>query len=115
MRQIPGSGAACASRLVGYSPAHNATATNMFQAMPRHIGKRSLIVRFGSKADMVERVGMSALCQKRTYAVQQKGPLFDHLVGALLANIFISSPSQMRTGKGVNTWSSTAATRTTPT
>jgi hypothetical protein len=24
---------------------------------------------------------MSASCQKRTYAVQQKGPLFDHLVG----------------------------------
>src|SRR5215468_7041419 len=33
MHQIPGSGAACASRLVWYSPAHNATATNMFQAM----------------------------------------------------------------------------------
>src|SRR5262245_48236456 len=33
MHQIPGSGAACAGRLVWYSPAHNATATNMFQAM----------------------------------------------------------------------------------
>src|SRR5215831_3785874 len=33
MHQIPGSGAACASRLVWYSPAHNATATNMVQAM----------------------------------------------------------------------------------
>ena len=27
-------------------------------------------------------LGMSALCQKRTDAVQQNGPLFDHLVGA---------------------------------
>src|SRR5262249_19899413 len=33
------------------------------------------------KADMVERVVMSALCHKRTYAVQQRTSLFDHLVG----------------------------------
>jgi len=33
------------------------------------------------KAD-IERRNMSALCQKRTYAVQQKAPLLDHLVGA---------------------------------
>jgi len=33
------------------------------------------------KADIAT-VGMSALCQKRTYAVQQKSCLFDHLVGS---------------------------------
>ena len=33
---------------------------------------------------MVERVGMPALCQKQTYAVQLFGQLLDHLVGALL-------------------------------
>src|SRR6516225_6784672 len=37
---------------------------------PLYTGKRTL----------VERVGMSALCHKRTLAAQQK-PLFDHLVG----------------------------------
>src|SRR5215813_14522578 len=36
MHQIPGSGAACASRLVWCSPAHNATATNMFQMATSH-------------------------------------------------------------------------------
>ena len=55
-------------------------------------------VRFGSKADICTAIAMSALppiadmcsatrmsalCQKRTYAVQQK-TLFDHLVGDLL-------------------------------
>jgi hypothetical protein len=54
-------------------------------------------VRFGRQTDLtVEEVGdvrftpesghrepylaMSALCQKRTYAAQQKAPLFDHLI-----------------------------------
>ena len=53
-------------------------------------------VRFGSKADMCSarhvrftpkrtcapQLGMSALCQKRTHAVQQNGSLFDDFIGA---------------------------------
>jgi hypothetical protein len=31
---------------------------------------------------VADRLGMSALCQKRTYAPQQKAVLLDHLVGA---------------------------------
>src|SRR5207248_10618986 len=31
----------------------------------------------------ISRAVMSALCQKRTHALQQKGMLFDHLVGEL--------------------------------
>src|SRR6516165_2084771 len=34
------------------------------------------------KRTLSDTTGMSALCQKRTYAPQQKTPLFDHLVGA---------------------------------
>ena len=37
-------------------------------------------VRFGPIADMCS--AARALGQKRTHAAQQKGPLFDHLVGA---------------------------------
>src|SRR6516162_4324652 len=36
---------------------------------------------YPQKRTLVERIGMSAKCQKRTHAVQQKG-LFDHLVSA---------------------------------
>jgi len=43
----------------------------------------SAYVRFTPrKRTLVERVGMSALCQKRTHAVHPHGSLFDHLVGA---------------------------------
>ena len=38
----------------------------------------------GQKRTCAVRIGMSALCQKRTYAPQQDRPLFDHLVSALL-------------------------------
>jgi len=38
---------------------------------------------YPQKRTLIERVGMSALCQKQTYAVQQFGQLFDHLVGEL--------------------------------
>jgi hypothetical protein len=37
---------------------------------------------YPQKRTSVERVGMSALRQKRTHAVQQKGLLFEHRVGA---------------------------------
>src|SRR6516164_5037912 len=37
---------------------------------------------YPSKRTSRARLEMSALCQKRTYAPQQKAPLFDHLVGA---------------------------------
>src|SRR5215471_9600561 len=36
---------------------------------------------YPQKRTLVEPVGMSALCQKRTYALQQRF-LFDHVVGA---------------------------------
>ena len=36
-----------------------------------------------SKADMVTTIVMSALCQKRTYAVQQTVSLFDYVVSEL--------------------------------
>ena len=35
---------------------------------------------YPQKRTLVERVAMSALCQKRTHALQQKTLLFDHLV-----------------------------------
>src|SRR5215469_12894876 len=41
------------------------------------LGKVRLMSALPPKADMVERLGMSALCQKRTF-----DRLFDHLVGA---------------------------------
>jgi hypothetical protein len=40
-------------------------------------------VRFAPESGQVaDHLGMSALCQKRPSAPQQKTPLFDHLVGA---------------------------------
>jgi hypothetical protein len=36
----------------------------------------------GQKRTCAVQLGMSALGQKRTHAVQQKGSLFDHLIGA---------------------------------
>src|SRR5262249_46806650 len=37
---------------------------------------------YAQKRTFMNGIGMSALGQKRTHAVQQKGLLFDHLVGA---------------------------------
>jgi len=37
---------------------------------------------YPQKRTLIERVGMSALCQKRTFCAAAKTSLFDHLIGA---------------------------------
>ena len=63
-----------------------------------------------------EIIEMKPIAQKmyKQISIRSEIPLRE-LVERQPPNIFVNSPSQVRTGKGVNTWSSTAATRNTAT
>src|SRR6516165_5656945 len=49
----------------------------------RHRSTSASCPLYPRKRTFVERVRMSALCQKRTHALQQTVSLFDHVIGAL--------------------------------